>query len=128
MRDEFEGTHKIRQALEHGVADLDRAVVARLAQARENALNHQRIRVGRLRLAGASTNIHDAGWPRSRRLIAIAALTLGMVGTYYWSSFESTEENEEIDSALLTDELPIDAYTDHGFQAWLEHSSPSSSR
>lgn len=27
----------------------------------------------------------------------------------------------EIDSALLTDDLPIDAYLDRGFAAWVAH-------
>ena len=29
----------------------------------------------------------------------------------------------EIDSALLADELPISAFTDIGFDAWLKHNS-----
>ena len=38
--------------------------------------------------------------------------------------FERAAELEEIDSALLADDLPINAYLDKGFQAWLsEHSS-----
>jgi hypothetical protein len=48
------------------------------------------------------------------------------VGTYYWNHFEQAAENEEVDSALLSDDLPPAAYLDKGFQAWLERSSPAS--
>jgi hypothetical protein len=40
------------------------------------------------------------------------------------TNIEKAAENEEIDSALLADDLPINAYLDKGFQAWLsEHFS-----
>lgn len=127
MKNEFEGTQKIRQALEQGVLDLDAAIANRLSEARNSALNHQKVAISRLRLAGMGSGMGDAPLPRARTLlVAIAALTLGIVGTYYWNAVEQADENEEIDSALLADDLPIDAYTDHGFQAWLEHSSQSS--
>jgi hypothetical protein len=35
----------------------------------------------------------------------------------------TVDEAEEIDSALLTSELPINAYLDQGFDAWLKRSS-----
>jgi hypothetical protein len=50
------------------------------------------------------------------------------MGTYYWNAFEQVQENEEIDSALLADELPPSAYLDRGFHAWLERTSDSSSQ
>lgn len=128
MKNEFAGTQKIRQALEHSAMSLDSAIVARLAAARNEVLNHQKVSVTRLSMAGVGSGEGDAWLHRSRRLIALAALTLGIVGTYYWNAFEQADENEEIDSALLADDLPIDAYTDHGFQAWLEHSSQFSSQ
>ena len=59
-----------------------------------------------------------------RTFLAILALLLGVVFAYYWNAFEQASENEEIDSALLAEELPPNAYLDRGFQAWLEkHSS-----
>ena len=129
MKKEFEGIQKIRQALESGAANLDSSIAARLAKARNIALNHQKVAVAGLSLAGIGPGMGDffLPLPRSpRMLVAIAALTLGIAGTYYLNAFEQADENADVDSALLADDLPIDAYTDHGFQAWLEHSSPSS--
>ena len=33
-------------------------------------------------------------------------------------------ELEEVDSALLSDDLPIDAYLDQGFDAWVQNDLP----
>ena len=51
---------------------------------------------------------------------------MGMAFTYYWNELETADENAEVDSALLADELPIDAYTDQGFTAWQERSGQDS--
>ncbi|MFY9329697.1 MAG: DUF3619 family protein [Georgfuchsia sp.] len=120
MKKEFEGMQKVRQALEQGTADLGMSITARLASARNNALDHQKVAAAGLGLAGFGSSMGEVLLPRTRMLIAIAALTLGLVGTYYWNAFEQADEYEDVDSALLADELPLDAYTDHGFQAWLE--------
>lgn len=126
MKNEFEGTQKIRQALEQGTSNLDPSIAARLLKARRDALDHQKVSCAGMSLAGIGSGMGHALLPRGRVLTAIVALTLGMVATYYWNSFDQSDDIEEIDSALLADDLPIDAYTDHGFQAWLEHSSQSS--
>ena len=126
MKNEFEGAQKIRQALEQGASNLDSAIAARLVRARNTALGRQKVAVAGLSLAGMGSSMSETLLPRTRMLMVIAALTLGIVGTYYWNAFEQCDDNAEVDSALLADDLPIDAYADHGFQAWLEHSSQSS--
>lgn len=128
MKNDYQGTLKIRQALEQGAMSLDSSIAARLAQARNNALEHQAVAVAGLSLAGGLSRLGDIILPGTRRFAAIAALTVGIVGTYYWNAFEQADENEEVDSALLADDLPVNAYTDQGFEAWLEHSSQSSAQ
>ncbi len=46
-------------------------------------------------------------------LIAVAAV-------YIWQQHQRIAELEEIDSQLLADDLPPDAYLDRGFQNWLK--------
>jgi len=41
----------------------------------------------------------------------------------YWQQNQRSAEIEEIDAQLLTDDLPIDAYLDRGFQNWLKQRS-----
>jgi hypothetical protein len=80
-----------------------------------------------LRLAGIGHGIDFNFAAHARTVLAIMALTVGATGTYYWNAFAEAQEYEEIDSALLADELPPSAYLDKGFHAWLERGSDSSS-
>jgi hypothetical protein len=125
-QDEQQFANKISQALNQGTDKLGLGVLARLQAARQEALAHQKTRLAGLSLAGVGHFTSDVLLPQTRKLVALIALAVGVVGTYYWNSFQQAAENEEIDSALLSDELPINAYLDHGFSAWLEHSSQSS--
>lgn len=128
MNEDTEFGYKARQILNQGLNSLDRKVTARLHQARQIALNRQRVPVRNLRLAGIGRSIESAFFPYARSLLAVMALTVGAMGTYYWNAFEQAREFEEIDSALLADELPPSAYLDRGFQAWLERASDPSSQ
>jgi len=128
MNEDTEFGYKARQILNQGLDTLDREVAGRLHQARQAALNGQRVPVRGLRLAGIGNTVEVAFFANARNLIAVMALTIGAMGTYYWNAFEQTQEYEEIDSALLADELPPSAYLDRGFHAWLERASDSSSQ
>jgi Protein of unknown function (DUF3619) len=55
-------------------------------------------------------------------LLPIAALVLGLAGVAYMN-VGPTSEIADIDAGLLTDELPINAYLDQGFDSWLKRSS-----
>jgi hypothetical protein len=68
--------------------------------------------VGRLSGNPASASIALAG----------AALILALVGIQYWQQQPSVEEIEEIDAAILTGDLPINAYLDKSFDTWLKRS------
>ena len=48
------------------------------------------------------------------------ALVISLAAIYTWQQNQRVAEFEEIDAMLLTDELPIDAYLDRGFQNWLK--------
>ncbi|MEP7207998.1 MAG: DUF3619 family protein [Casimicrobiaceae bacterium] len=50
----------------------------------------------------------------------VAAATLGYQQYQDWQA-QQTTEIVETDAAILTSELPIDAYLDRGFQNWLKH-------
>ncbi|TRZ65415.1 MAG: DUF3619 family protein [Rhodocyclaceae bacterium] len=126
--DDLELTYKIRHVLDHGSASLDRKTCDKLLAARQQALSHQKTAVAGLSLAGVGQVVGDVILPQARTLAALLALACGVVGTYYWNSFQQASENEEIDSALLADDLPINAYLDRGFHTWLDHSPQSSSQ
>ena len=54
-------------------------------------------------------------------LIPIAALVLGLAGVAYMN-YTPTSDIADIDVGLLTDDLPINAYLDQGFDSWLKRS------
>ena len=128
MNEDTEFGYKARQLRNQGVDNLDMKVADRIHRARQTALSHQRASVGGLRLAGIGTGMEFSFFSQARKLVAVVALTIGATGTYYWNAFEQAQEYEEIDSALLVDELPPSAYLDRGFHAWLERASDSSSQ
>lgn len=114
--------------LDQGDMALDPLIVERLRAARVRALTSQHSRrvgtVGEAQIVGAGGTAllgRGNGTHPWRTLIVILSLLLGMGIAYYWNGFEQANQNEEIDSALLADDLPPKAYLDPGFQAWLSH-------
>ncbi len=124
MSKERDFAYKVRHHLNLGVDGVDRKTADRLFEARRNALAHQKVAGAQLSLAGVGHIAADMILPHARALVAIVGLVIGVAGVSIWNDFQKAAEQEEIDSALLADDLPINAYLDKGFQAWLsEHSS-----
>ena len=97
-------------------------VAERLRQARELALERQRPEPAAA-LAWADNVIGRlGGWGglALRVLLPLAFLLGSGAALYIWQQNQRAAEVEEIDSLLLTDDLPIDAYLDRGFQNWLK--------
>ncbi len=128
MNQDTEFGYKARQILNKGLDGFDKKVAVRLQLARQTALDRQRMPLRSLQFAAIGQGVEFGIGPLARNLLAALALTIGAMGTYYWNAFEQAQEYEEIDSALLADELPPSAYLDKGFHAWLERGSDSSSQ
>lgn len=126
MNEERQFAQKISHALDHSTTDISPAVAARLHAMRSAALDHQRQTVSLLSLAGMGHLTSDFVHQHLRAMLLAFALLIGASGTLFMHDYLQTDENEEIDSALLADELPINAYLDDGFQLWVDDSSPAS--
>jgi uncharacterized protein HemX len=120
---EMQFGNKVRQVLNRGLVGVDGTTAERLRAARERALARQRPEPSPA-LAWADNVLGGGGgggfaW---RLILALGvALVLGAaLYLYNWQQNQRAEDLEEIDTALLTDELPIDAYLDRGFQNWLK--------
>ena len=106
---------------------LEPRVRERLAAARRNALS--RYREQPAPVLGLAWAGHAAVWftghpfRSASLLIAAMALVLATAGVVYWPSTGPANGLAEIDVYLLTDELPINAYLDKGFDSWLKRSS-----
>ena len=117
--------YRIRQYLNRGL-DLGAGKLVRLKAAREQALARQRVESRIPALAWAGNIIGKSGSPSTlvpRVLLPMAVLILGLIAVNQWRDSQLAAEIEEIDAAVLTGDLPLDAYLDKGFDAWLKRSS-----
>ena len=118
---ELQFASRIRHLLDQGIR-LDTATSDKLRKARELALSRQRAEPAPV-LAWAD-NVLGNGWGwaglSARVLLPIAVLIVAAASIYNWQEKQRLAEVVEIDSQLLTDDLPIDAYLDRGFQNWLK--------
>lgn len=112
-------------ALEAASAGLPPDIVFRLGQSREKALalhaSKRRAPIALFQLAGLPGVGHR--WLRDVITPALGIVMLAVVATIAGQYAANANHSEviEIDSALLTDDLPIDAYLDRGFAAWVAH-------
>jgi len=117
--------YRIKQLLNRGL-DLDAGKLARLKAAREAALVRQRVESRVPVWAWADNVIGKSGGPSAllpRLLLPMAVLILGLIAINQWRDTQVAAEIEEIDAAVLTGDLPLDAYLDKGFDAWLKRLS-----
>jgi hypothetical protein len=123
---------KITTYLNRGAADLKAGTAYRLQLARAEALARlaDPQRAAELRVAGASAGggSGTAGgersfWASGRLWIGIALIAAAGFGYQQWQAHQQLNDIEETDAAILSSELPIDAYLDQGFQNWLKHAS-----
>ncbi len=115
---------RVRQALNHGLKDIPPASARRLEAARHLALSRQKQTAPQMVLAGnRSSNSHFRFTSDNRylrQILAILALLLGMWISFYMDSNNYVSELEEVDSALLSDDLPPEAFLDNDFFEWLK--------
>ena len=113
--------HRIRHILNQGTHEVKPAVAQRLAAARQRALERHSAEPA-LVWADNVTGSMGTGWTGlALRVLVPLAMLLACAGAVYtWQQNQRAAEVEEIDALLLTDDLPIDAYLDRGFQNWLK--------
>ncbi|HEY2021559.1 DUF3619 family protein [Paraburkholderia sp.] len=132
---ELQFARQLRRALDETTASLTPATVDRLAAARRAALARKKPETVSAPVfvpafAGMPTGLAgrpDAGVaPRRRSPLRrfalawpVAALVVSLIGIAYWEDHQRTAELADIDAAMLSDDLPLNAYLDHGFNAYL---------
>jgi hypothetical protein len=126
--EELNFAYKVRHALNENLNNLPATTTDRLAAARKAAVSRKKkgspLRVFSTQHAAAG---HVGGffseptaWLKS---ISVALpLLIGVmlfVGLYQYEQQQRISETAEIDAAVLSDELPLSAYLDNGFNAYL---------
>lgn len=111
----------VTRQLDAGLAKIGRDQRERLKLARETALMHQ-VRCNEARFAGMLGMFHVNFFTR-RAMTRTTALLLLTLGIAYWHANYYIVELAELDSAILTDDMPMDVITDKGFDTWLKSSA-----
>ncbi|KRB84586.1 DUF3619 family protein [Noviherbaspirillum sp. Root189] len=127
---EINFAYKVRHALNENLDNLPSSTTDRLASARKLALSRKKNAVAPLRafipqaiLSGQA----GAGFPGSRLswlarmgvAVPLVVLVVGLTGMYQYEQKRRIADTAEIDAEVLSDELPLSAYLDHGFNAFL---------
>lgn len=120
---ELHFAYRLRQHLNRGLQEIDGEQADRLRQARERALAVQKQSSTHPVLAGAGYffRFHMEG-VRLRHLIAALLLALATGLVVQWHIDEQIAEMSELDSALLSDDMPVEALLDKDFDSWLKSS------
>jgi hypothetical protein len=118
---------RLAKLLDQGANELDPGAAARLAAARRQALARYEAQPAPAWQWAPATSSGSRSSSDSRRMgmrlllaaVLVAAVAIGLS----WQSGSNGPDIAEIDAALLTDELPINAFLDQGFDSWLKRGS-----
>ena len=121
---------KITTYLNRGTAGLKSGTAYQLQLARGQALarlaDPERATQPQLALAGAGGGTASRGnraRVSTRYWLGVLLAILAFFGFQQWQAYQQLRDIEETDAAILSSELPIDAYLDRGFQNWLKRVS-----
>ena len=115
--------------LDQGLSELSPKAKLRLEKSRELAISKKKPEkafawASRMKLAGqgGSSSNSQGKWLRGASLIApMIALTIGLLAISQWQQDARIDDIAEVDTALLSDEVPPDAYADNGFWVFLKN-------
>jgi hypothetical protein len=112
-QDEQDFAENIARRLDEGVDRLPPGTLYRLRLGRDAALSRAHLGESELPLAGPSRFLNR------RVLVPLFALVLGLSVLLVWQQQPSPQPDyAEIDAQVLSDELPVTAYLDTGFEVW----------
>jgi hypothetical protein len=122
---------RVAERLSAGNVDLPHELGERLRVARAKAIAQRKVvrQFGALPVvvsAGRTAALGAGWWTRIGSVVPLVALVAGLVAISVMQEKNRTDELAEIDSALLTDDLPPAAYTDPGFAQFLKAADTTS--
>lgn len=127
--DDINLAYKIRHALNENLDALPASTTDRLAAARALALSRKKpdaapAKPGKRPLFDpkgfASSLLSGPALARIAVVVPMLALVIGMGGVYQYEQQQRLAAMAEVDAAVLADELPLTAYLDQGFNAYVE--------
>ena len=113
--------------LRQGSQSLPASIKDRLYAARLKALSvkkPEKVRIQEHVLASATGNWSSGSrsfWDNVGWVAPLVVLVFGMIGIAQWQQDSRINDIAELDVALLTDDVPPDAYADSGFMGFLKN-------
>jgi len=123
--DDINLAYKVRHALNEQLDTLPDATTSRLAAARAAAMARKKadapVRSRKNTFFGLDTGalFSRSGLGRFAVVVPLVALLAGLAGVYQQEQQQHIADLAELDAAVLSDELPLTAYLDDGFNAYL---------
>lgn len=127
---ELNTAYRLRHALDERSHELPENVRERLSSARKTALSRKKTAeapaivmqpamAGRALPHSQAENPRLAWLGRMGAILPLAMLVFGLAGIYQYEQHQQVLELAAIDAEVLTDDLPLSAYLDHGFDAFV---------
>lgn len=125
---ELNFAYKIRRALDENLEQLPPSTLQGLQAARNKALAVQKksaplhvLSANRATAGHLQHFLRDpVNWvTRASFVLPAIIIAVGLIGMYQFEQQERISETAEIDALVLADELPLTAYVDKGFGAYL---------
>lgn len=125
---ELKFAYKVRHVLNESIENLPHSTTEQLASARKIALSRKKKDSLRLTFAlqrllageiGGFSNEPLTWLARMGLAVPLMVLIVGLIGIYQFEQERRIRDTAEMDIAVLSDELPLSAYLDHGFNAYL---------
>jgi len=119
--------------LSQGAQTLPAGIKDRLYAARMKALSvrkAEKVRAQKPVFAGSMGNFSSGSnglWDTVSWVAPLVVLVFGLIGIAQWQNDSRITDIAEVDAALLTDDVPPDAYADSGFMAFLKNGPLSDS-
>lgn len=119
--------------LRQGAHTIPQNIKDRLYAARMKALSvkkPEKVRIQKQVLAGSGRNWTSGSngtWDTLGWIAPLVVLVFGLIGIAQWQDDSRINDIAEVDAALLSDDVPPDAYADSGFMAFLKNGPLSES-
>ncbi len=119
--------------LRQGTQSIPQSVKDRLYAARMKALSvrkPEKVLIQKQVLAGTARNWTSGSngvWDTVGWIAPLVVLVFGLIGIAQWQEDSRINDIAEVDAALLSDDVPPDAYADSGFMAFLKNGPVSDS-
>ncbi len=119
--------------LRQGIQTIPQNIKDRLHAARMKALSvrkPEKVRIQKYVLAGSARNWTSGSnefWDTVGWIAPLIVLVFGLIGIAQWQDDSRINDIAEVDAALLSDDVPPDAYADSGFMAFLKNGPLSES-